>query len=49
MSAMLFVVGMILGAWIGVTLLSCCLLAKRADNAMENNCNQEATRSAGLA
>ncbi len=49
MSALIFVVGMILGAWVGVTLLSCCLLAKRADNAMENDCNQEENRSAGLA
>jgi hypothetical protein len=30
-ATVIFALGMIIGAWIGITLLSCCHLAKKAD------------------
>jgi hypothetical protein len=34
-ATLIFAVGMIIGAWIGMTLLSCCHLAKQADHAAD--------------
>jgi len=33
-TTMIFMFGMIIGSWIGITLLSCCHVAKKADKAM---------------